>query len=547
MGYTLLDESGRPAKGTYTLLPDEAPKDASIAPAKPLAWADVPGSALKNLLPSAGNFLSGIGHAVAHPIDTAGNLLDVGAGALQNMAPASLKAALAKIDPNPQAAQKAEQAADATGQFFKDRYGSMQGLRNTLGNDPVGAASDAAAVLTGGAGLLRLGGKAARIPAVLNNLPGAGTASAVMTGTGDALGAAGNMVNPVNIVAQGVRKAAPVAGNAAAALIGGLGTHTGAESIKQAFKSGKEGGASAQALADNMRGNVPMTDVLETAKANLEQMGRDKSAAYRQGMAQVSGDKTVLDFTGIDQAVSDAAKVATFKGQVKNTKAAQIQQSIAEAVDEWKALDPAEYHTPEGLDALKQKIGGIVEGIPFEEKTASLVGKKIYNSIKKEIVAQAPVYADTMKDFAEASEQIREIERALSLGGKASVDTAMRKLQSLTRNNVNTNYGNRLDLARQLEQQGGRELMPALAGQALSSWTPRGLGGTLAGATGVGGYLAGGPMLAGGALALQSPRLMGEAALLAGKGAKVAGKVPPVNADLANYLYQMGRLPQAQQ
>lgn len=497
-------------------------------------WSDVPGTALANLLPSAGNFVGGIAQAVRHPIDTVGNVLDIGAGALQNLVPQGVKNVIDRIDPNPQSAQRAEAAADATGQFFKDRYGSFEGLKNTLATDPIGVASDASAVLTGGAML------AGKIPAL------AGAARAVNT--------VGNALNPINAAVQGVKMASPFVGNATAALVGNLGTHTGAESIKAAFDAGKRGGSAADSLADNMRGNVPMTDVLDAAKANLADMARQKSQAYRQGMAQVSGDQSVLSFAGIDQAISDAAHYGTYKGQVKNPKAAQVHQAITEAVTEWKALDPAEFHTPEGMDALKQRIGGILETIPFEEKTAALAGKNIYSAIKQEIVKQAPVYADTMKGYTDAAEQISEIERALSLGTKASVDTAMRKLQSLTRNNVNTNYGNRLELARELEQQGGREIMPALAGQALSSWTPRGLGNAVAGASGYGGYLVGGPMGAGAALAVQSPRLMGEASLASGRVAGAAERTlrPPLElldragidpALVANGLYQAGRLP----
>ena len=502
---------------------------AELFPQQSRAWSDVPLEAVKNIPSSAGNFLGGIYQAVRHPIDTASNLLDVGAGALRNALPSSVSTAIDRIDPNPVAAQRASNAADATGQFFKNRYGSMEGLKNTIATDPVGALSDASTVLSGGAAL------AGKIPAL------SGVASGLRT--------AANVTNPLTLPIMAAKAAAPVIGNGAAALIGGLGTHTGAETIKQAFRSGQEGGASAQMFKDNLRGNVPITDVLDSAKANLEEIGRAKSEAYRQGMAQVSNDKSILDFTGIDKAVDDAFKTATFKGQVKNTKAAQTQQAIAQAVDEWKSLDPVEYHTPEGLDALKQKIGGIVDSIPFEEKTAGRVGSSIYNAVKQEIVKQAPTYADTMKGYTEASEQIREIERALSLGRNASVDTAMRKLQSLTRNNVNTNYGNRLDMAKQLEQQGGNQIMPALAGQALSSITPRGLGGAVAGGLGVGGYMAGGPVGALGTLAVQSPRLMGEAAYATGQAARAGSalgrSIPSViNPGAINGVYQIGRLPQ---
>lgn len=325
----------------------------------------------------------------------------------------------------------------------------------------------------------------------------------------------------------------PAIGGKAADVVGGLGTHTGGESLRQAAKAGLKGGQTQATFAENMRGGAQMDDVLSTAKTNLQNMAAQRSAAYRQGMAQVSGDKTILDFQGIDDAINKSAGMATYKGQIKNTQAAKALQEISDEVNAWKNLPASEFHTPEGLDALKQKIGGIVESIPFEQKTARTAAGNVYNSIKSEITKQAPVYSKVMKGYSDASDQIKEIERALSLGGKASTDTAMRKLQSLMRNNVNTNYGNRLDLAKSLEQQGGNEILPALAGQSLSSWTPRGLGGAVAGGLGLGGYAVGGAPLAIPMLAAQSPRLMGETALKLGQtGRALSGLVNP-NLDAA--------------
>lgn len=500
-----------------------------------LAWTDVPGQALRNAGASAGNFIGNIYQAVRHPIDTAGNLSDTVDGAFRKLLPDGGARMDAMYNTNPNnpnrrtpEQQKAQRdtniaKADATGQFFKDRYGSVDGLKQTLATDPVGAAADLSTVLSGGAAL------AVKAPAVAGGLR---TAS--------------RLTNPMSLPGAAARAGLPVLGNAAANIIGGLGTHTGAESIRQAYKAGRAGGSAERSLVDNMRGKVPMGDVLEDAKANIAEMGRQKSAAYRQGMAQVSGDRTVLDFGGIDKAVSDAAEAVSFKGQAKNKRAAEVQQAIAKEVEEWKALDPAEYHTPEGLDALKQRIGGHIESLPFEERTARMAGDKIYHAVKAEIVRQAPVYADTMKAYVDATEEIREIERTLSLGKKASVDTAMRKLQSLTRNNANTNYGNRLDLAHRLEEQGGRAIIPALSGQALSSWTPRGLGSATAGGMGLGGYALGGPYLAAALLATKSPRLMGEVAVAAGKGAAKVRKLSELPRKVAtpsrfNVLYQAGR------
>ena len=467
------------------------------APTKTRTWGSIPLDAISNAPKSAGNVASGFYNMVRHPIDTGLGLWDTAAGGLRNALPDSVVNFVEGGKPSA-AGLRANDTADAVGRFYADRYGSTEGFKEALATDPVGVLSDASMAFTGGAGLAAKG-------------------SAINKG----LTTAAKVTNPINIAGTAVGKAAPVIGKVAANLSGALGTHTGALPLQQATKSGYEGGKSAKDYVGNLRGKVPMTDVLDDAKANLEVMGRAKSAEYRAGMAQVSGDKSILSFDGIDLALDDALKTATFKGQVKNQRASDVVQKISDEISAWKKLNPSEYHTPEGLDALKQKIGGLVEGIPFEEKTARLVGNRIYGSIKSEITKQAPVYADVMKDYSQASDQIQEIERALSLNKKASIDTAMRKLQSLTRNNVNTNYGNRVNLAKQLEEQGGNAIMPALAGQALNTWTPRGLGGGFAGGLTLGAGAVGGFTGAGLALAGQSPRLAGEVAYKIGQSRRL--------------------------
>lgn len=323
-------------------------------------------------------------------------------------------------------------------------------------------------------------------------------------------------------------------GRSTAELIGSLGTHTGAEGLKIAARAGIAGGKTAKEFAGNMRGDIPIQDVLDKVKSNISAMVSAKSAEYRQGMAAVSNDKSVLKFDVIDDAVKKAASIVSFKGQIKNVNAARVQQKIAKEINKWKSLDPAEFHTPEGLDALKQKIGGIVEGIPYEEKTTRMVGNNIYNAIKDEITKQAPTYSKVMKTYQDASSQIKEIERTLSQGKNASADTSIRKLQSLLRNNVNTNYGNRLSLAKTLEEKGGSDMMTSLAGQSLNTLTPRGLGGVVASATGMGGLYMHSPSVLP-LLALQSPRLMGESALAAGRMYSLANQ-PAINESAAKSL-----------
>lgn len=341
------------------------------------------------------------------------------------------------------------------------------------------------------------------------------------TPLGTAAGAAGKAMKPAAEVAgAGIEKGAAGLGNAAAHLVGGLGTHTGAETIKQAAKAGYQGGEPAKAFLEAIRGEAPMSDVVTTAKQAISNMRETRNAAYRSGMVDISKDASVLKFDEIEKALAELPDLAHYKGQVTNPKAAETLKAVTDQVAKWKSLDPAEFHTPEGFDALKKSISAIRESTEVGTQSRALVDKA-YDAVKGTITKQAPAYADVMKDYQQASDQLYELERGLSLGakGRPTIDTALRKLQSVMRNNVNTNYGNRLDMVKTLEDEGGVSLRPALAGHALSSVTPRGLGGAVAGGSVLAEMLTHNPALLA-TLPLQSPRLMGEASYYAGKGAK---------------------------
>lgn len=255
----------------------------------------------------------------------------------------------------------------------------------------------------------------------------------------------------------------------------GMTTGTGAESISAAYNAGKN---KSVAFLDNMRGNVPFDDVVNDAKSALGRMREARAADYRSGMVDISKDKSIIPFQPIEAAVRKIGQMGSYKGQQINKNAAGTVDDLIATVDNWRGLNPAEYHTPEGLDALKQSIGDIRDTTQYGT-AARRAADEVYNAVKNQITAQAPTYAKVMKDYSEASSLLKEIESGLSVGPNKSRDAAVRKLQSLMRNNAQTNYGNRLNLARQLEQQGGADIMPAIAGQSMNALTPRGMTGSI--------------------------------------------------------------------
>jgi len=121
-------------------------------PAQRRSFSDVPGEALANVGASAAAFYKGLITAITNPVQTATGILDVGAGTLQNLLPKELVDLVNQIDTNPEASKRAVDTANAVGGMFKDRYGSVEALKNTLATDPVGAAADLSTLFTGGAG-----------------------------------------------------------------------------------------------------------------------------------------------------------------------------------------------------------------------------------------------------------------------------------------------------------------------------------------------------------------------------------------------------------
>jgi hypothetical protein len=480
-----------------------------VAGGQKLSGEEVLTGAVTNFPSSVGSMLGDIYQAVTSPIQTTKAVLDLGAGILQNVLPERLVQAVGED-------KASRDLASKVGQHYVERYGSVEGAKRALATDPAGVMADLSTVLTGGA-----------------MLP---------TRAAPALATAARAVDPLMLAARATGKAVDITGSVAKPLLG-MQTGAGTEAIGQAYKAGKVGGETSEMFKANMRGEVPQIEVLDAAKQNLSAMAEQRQAAYRTEMANISKDKSVLSFDGIDKAIDNAMNKVTYKGQIVNEEAFDKVVKAKAEIDAWKQLDPAEFHTPEGLDKLKQKVGSVLEKIPFEQKTSLTAVNEVYNGIKNEIKKQAPTYAKTMQAYSEATDLIREIERTLSQGKNASVDTQMRKLQSIMRNNVNTNFGQRLSLAQQLEQAGGKQMLPALAGQALNTYTPRGL----QGASSIPTSLMAGSLFGNVAvplsLATSSPRLMGEAAYGAGRVAKglldVQNRMPNIDyPTMFNLLYQ---------
>lgn len=478
-----------------------------------LTWGEVGQKALENTPASAYQFGADIVDAVRHPIRTADTMLDLAAGGVSR----GIEYATGNENLFPE--NKATQTADAVGNFYKNRYGSMKGFKNAVAEDPVGVLGDAATILTGGEGVaIRALGPASK--------------------TAKILGTAGRVTNPLTVPEKALAATGKVAGGVAKTVLGAT-TGTGADTIAEAYKASRKGGAASTTFRDNLRGNVDQADVIDEAKQALGNIAEQRDKQYQVDMRGLKNDTTPLDMAPIESTFQDLVDSLYMHGHsAVGDKTLSVLKDIGEVIDEW-SKDP-KMQNAIGFDILKRRIDDLMPAFGNDRKTsqAERAVTKMRNAVKKVIVDKFPQYKNAMENYEKSIRTQREIERTLSLGKKNTADQTLRKLQSLTRNNVNTNYGARANTAKQLADAGAPNLMPALAGQALNSWMPRGLlNPLLAGGSALGAYL--NPAFLATVPAF-SPRLVGEATRGAGALARGLDAIPkPTKAQLL-LLRQLG-------
>ena len=491
------------------------PEAGAFAPTAPMPWSEVGRQALRNAPDSAVTMGKDIVQAVAHPFQTGANIGSVIAGGVQK---AGQAAGLPGIDTSQ------IPAADAIGSYFADRYGGIENFKKSLAEDPIGVAGDISTLFTGG------GGAAARLPGVAGRV-------------GEIAATAGRVIDPITAAGKAVSGAGRVATELA-----GLPSGLVGRSLEEARVAGREGGTAGEAFREQMRGAGAMEEPVADARRAVAQMKAEKGAEYTQRMQELGKDKTILSWNDVDTAINDMNKVATFKGQTISPSTTKVRNEITGVIDDWKNLKASEFWTPEGFDALKKRVGDIRDTTQYGTPER-VVADQAYNSIKNTIVKQDPTYAKIMMGYERATSLVKEIESTLSLKPGANIDTSLRKLQSVLRNNVNTNYGRREKLAEFLRDAGAPNLMAKIAGQSLNTVAPRGLMRAVAGTL---------PIVLSGAvnpaalalLPLLSPRLMGETFHAIGRGQKAVSdlatlgqRYPGGPRGLASLARQAGRAP----
>jgi hypothetical protein len=306
-----------------------------------------------NVVKSAGHQLAGLGQAIAHPIDTAGGMLDLAAGAAQKALSQGVVDFVNRFDSNPEAAKRAVKVAQAVGGQYAKDYGSVDAVKEKLYNDPVGVMADVSALFTGGGAALSKAGKimSKADAAVLSGLlQGEGTTAARVAEAvapaagnvaragqtaqtvGNALTTAGKYTNPMGPVAAGLQYVAP----AAATGLGAVRDYFDPR-VKAANITRQTLGENIDAVrAANAAAPADLTAAQAAAEAGLvlpsyqalakeaKQYGADTS--YPKELAQQAARRETLANVTPDLAAAEEARAAAGKVAYDRARTADTQR-----------------------------------------------------------------------------------------------------------------------------------------------------------------------------------------------------------------------------
>jgi hypothetical protein len=429
-------------------------------------------------------------------------LSSVARGTLQSVreqSPAAYRGSAAPVATKREQAAAAEMGREMSRPFGYDpatEKFSPRTAAEAFSENPVGTLSTLSIPVTLGGGAL------AKAPGVLGRV-------------GAVTSRVGRVMDPIALALDTATLGAKGAGAVSAGLLG-ITTGKGARPIVEAARAGREGGERMATFKGYMTGARPTDDILEQATDAIDARYRQRGADYVAGMGSVHADPTVLSFTPIDSAVASIEELAYTTGRTGganriavNPEAARVLDEITGVVAEWRALDPAEFHTAGQLDKLKQRIGVIRDrekGTP-----AYKAANDVYTAVRAQIAKQAPAYAPVMKEYEEATKLTQDLAKAVGVGDKASTVTALNKLQRTILRPTNRRAA---ELGDKLLENAAPTLVPALAGETLSEIIPSGVRPLLkAAALGLG-STANPALLA--AIPLMSPRLVGSLAMRGG-------------------------------
>jgi hypothetical protein len=266
-------------------------------PHRPTNAGEYQQQTIANIPQSVTNLIGNVANAVGHPIETGKAIGTVAAGAAEKLGE--------KLGfPVPEDKRQNIVAADAAWDALKKRYGSLQGIADTIRTDPVGVAADISA-LAGGVGAtsrgVGLAADVAKLPRVANVANRAANVAATVA----------DVTNPVNLATQ-----------TAAAL--GKGTARGLTRVALGLPGRTErfGATPAQAALEQTSGFRPKTiaasarDQLKTLEGQLDTLVQRQKTLGTQADLTPAIDVIRQKIARLQSANSDASDLFPMRDQL---------------------------------------------------------------------------------------------------------------------------------------------------------------------------------------------------------------------------------------
>jgi len=401
---------------------------------KGMSWGETATRAASNFFPSTGKLISDVAGAVVNPADTMEGLIQLTSGGMAKILPDFIMQYAV-----PEKRKQAVEIANAVGGVYKQKYGTEEGFKRALAEDPASVAADLSVLLSGGSSLA---GKA-----------GLGrTANALATGA--------KYTNPLTPIIAGATAAAPVVGKAAAIPVNYLRDVTNPKLA--ALTTAAEGRG--QQIVNALRGQTEIVPgSIPTAGQAAADVGATRYAALQAEVAkqlpteyleranqQAAARVAQIQDVGKTQAdVSAATKLRSQTTDPLYTAAREAGNvvdvnPILAKIDDVIAKNPGNKELLTEFNAIR---GGLVDanGIPrtnAQEIASAIDGlksalakkenafiKKQLTALKNDLTKAVPGYETAQQTFAELSKPINQMEVGQYLENKLTGSLSEGKLR----------------------------------------------------------------------------------------------------------------------
>src|SRR5580765_7192095 len=321
------------------------------------------------------------------------------------------------------ARDKIEENFDQMKDFYVERYGSLEGFKKALIEDPVGVLLDATTVLTG------IGGVARGVGAVTSRV-GARTVGEAVTRAGEVATKAGLAIDPINQALNvGEWTVGKVVPTVASEVLGAT-TGAGADALTEAVRVARERAADPsnvsaatayKRLADAMAGSRTPEQTVALANTGIQTMRTDASRAFDFAKNNPTNgwyhDSTVLSTQPVRDSWNTLYKSMFGKNGEPVAAAGEMAkiEQIGEMIAKWEMGDPAG-HTLGGFDDLKRTIENMRGSV--DEKQLNRVVTALTKEAKSVAAAhsdtvyagQPNLYRESLKGYEKTMGELEEIE-----------------------------------------------------------------------------------------------------------------------------------------